>query len=151
VSARTDERVRSLHGRAVAATAGLALGIVGMAAVAFALVGAEGYRPALPEDTARRVGALAIAAVLLGFARPLERRVDRPPRGADHETEGRAWLSGVIAGMAVRGAAGLMGGVLILLTGDVRAGGALALATVAVMSLAAPRRRDLERRIRKAG
>lgn len=146
----TDPRelVDRVHRGAATVVGALILGVVMFAGIAFA-VGDTGVFPADLANAPFRWGMVALAAVILGAARPLSRKVASVPRGADAETTAAAWMRSRIVGSALREAVGMLGGVMILL-GDMEAGLALAAASIGVMLLAFPRKSDLEERVQRS-
>jgi hypothetical protein len=142
--------VRVTHRQAVLITAALAMGVASLAGVAVALVVTGTVEPVLVTTPLLRGAVLVPAVLLLGAARALEARLRESPRGADPAEAAGRWLSGTVVGMALREAVGLLGGVIVLVTGDVLAGLALAAGALLVMLLAAPRQSDLARRLRGA-
>jgi hypothetical protein len=130
-------------------TAALAGGVILLAGVASFLVMRGAMTPYMATTPLLRGIVVVIAIFFLGTARAIERRIRRGPAHADREAIVRAHFSGTLVGMALREAVGLLGGMMILVSGDVAAGAALAGAAVLVMALALPKGDDLEERLRR--
>lgn len=93
----------------------------------------------------------AVVAVLLLTAPLVAGRLKDTPAGADRNTVYQHFQTGTIVGMALREGAGLMGGILAMLSGSLPWLLGLTGVSMLAMILAWPRRDDLEERLRRAG
>ena len=95
------------------------------------------------------------AAVIIILALPLARvvrnKVDTLPQHATADQVMGKWVSGWIAGQAIREGVGIAGVTLALLTGSIPTGLGFAAASVGSMLLAPPWESELRVRLRNAG
>ena len=144
------ERVQSVHNRGVILTAALAMGHLALAGVATGFVLSGSLEPAFSTTPLLRGAVAVMGLLMLGAATVIGGRLAEAPAGATPDDAAQRYPTGLVVGMALREAVGLAGAMLILLAGDLVVGGALVAAALLTMIAAAPRRADIESRLRRA-
>lgn len=140
-----DEQLRTLQ----TIVGSLVLGVGLFAGVAVYLIrsGTFGETGALIA-----LEAVGVVVVVLLLTAPLvASRLKDAPAGADRDTVYQRFQTGTIVGMALREGAGLMGGILAMLSGSLPWLLGLTGVSMLAMILAWPRRDDLEERLRQVG
>lgn len=112
-----------------------------------------GEAPAGPMDGSdmMRLGAAGFGVLMLVMAQVVSPLLARTPPGAGPGQAAARIQSGVIVGQGLREAAGLAGGIVGFLTGDLLLMGALVAAGAVTMLLGVPSLEDLRRRLRPGG
>lgn len=98
-----------------------------------------------------RLGAAAFGVLVLVTAQVVSPLLARTPPGAGPAQAAARIQSGVIVGQGLREAAGLAGGIVGFLTGDLLLMGALVAAGAVTMLLGVPSLDELRRRLRPGG
>lgn len=139
----------SLHRQLQVMTLALLSGMLlfGAVVAGLSLSGATAPAPAQPL---LRIGAAVAGLLLLVTAQVVGPLMSRTTAHATAPEVARSLWTGVVVAMALREGAGLLGGVVGFVTGDLLVMTALLVAAVVTMLLGVPGREEIERRLRNA-
>ena len=140
-----DQAYKVLVGLSLAFAGGVAL----FAVVSVFLVQTGSFTPFMGYTGLVRGAVAAFVILLIGSSWPLYRLAGGAVSADDPNAALSAFQIKVIVANAIREAAGLMGGVLILLFGDLLVGGTAAALSVGAILLSLPRKDDMREALRR--
>lgn len=143
------ERAHEAHRRVVAINGALALGVITFVGVVVFLLTAGGVEAIAPLGPAVTWGAAGAGLLALAAGRIVGPRLRDAPRRADAATVVSRWVNGSIISGALAEGAGLMGGVLGLLSGELALAVGLGAVSILAIATGIPSREALEQRLRR--
>jgi hypothetical protein len=127
----------------------LAAGVVSFVGVVALLLTTGALEPISPLPPAVTWGGAGVGLLAVAAGRIAGPALRHAPSGADAHTVANRWATGGITAGALAEAAGMIGGVLALMDGDLLVGGGLAAISVLAILTGSPPREELEQRLRR--